>query len=77
MLSRSGVDSSLFHENLVKKAQALQKLEEELEQSKKKLQDFHDLPVDISQAKVKLVELRREVGLMESQLSRKIDAMKL
>lgn len=76
-LSRSGVDPSLYHENLVKKAEELQKMEEELEPLKQKLQDYHDLPVDVSQAKVKLAELRREVGKLERELSQKIDAIKL
>ncbi|XP_076465729.1 HAUS augmin-like complex subunit 1 [Babylonia areolata] len=76
-VSRTGVDSSLFHENLVKKARDLQKLEEELGPLKKKLQDYHDLPPDINQAKVKLAEIRRKVSQMETELSQKIDVMKL
>ncbi|KAK7089847.1 HAUS augmin-like complex subunit 1 [Littorina saxatilis] len=76
-VSRTGVDSSVFHESLVKRAQDLLKLEDELGPLKKKLQAYNELPPDISQAKLKLVELRRHLEHLEDELSKKIGSLKL
>lgn len=76
-LSKTGVDPSTFHENLVKKSQELQNLQEELEPLKRKLKNYHDLPPDISQAKVKIAELTQKVASLEAELSKKIDSMRL
>lgn len=76
-LKQNKVDASIFHENLVKKSQELQKIEEELEPLKKKLQDYNCLPADLSEAKLKLANLRNQVQQCEMQLNSKIDLMKL
>ncbi|XP_025077934.1 HAUS augmin-like complex subunit 1 [Pomacea canaliculata] len=76
-LKKVEADSSIFHENLVKKAQDLQKLQEQLKPMKQKLQNYHDLPPDISQAKVKVAELRQRVRELEAEMARRIDLMRL
>ncbi|KAK7492554.1 hypothetical protein BaRGS_00016220, partial [Batillaria attramentaria] len=65
-LSRTGVDSSLFHEAL-----DLEKLQEKLEPLKKKLQNYKDLPPDISQAKVKNCRTDSSSGRARGRLNSK------
>lgn len=75
VLSSTGVDSSIYHRELVQKSEELQKLKEQMAPLKGKLQTYHSLPPDISLTKVKLEELKREVDLLESEVCKNIDLM--
>ncbi|XP_060085907.1 HAUS augmin-like complex subunit 1 [Ylistrum balloti] len=75
VLSSTGVDSSIYHRELVHKSEELQKLKDQMAPLKAKLQTYHSLPPDISLTKVKLEELKREVDMLESEVCKNIDLM--
>ncbi|OWF34867.1 HAUS augmin-like complex subunit 1 [Mizuhopecten yessoensis] len=75
MLSSTGVDSSVYHRELVHKSEELQKLKDQMAPLKGKLQTYHSLPPDISLTKVKLEEMKREVDMLESEVCKNIDLM--
>lgn len=76
-LAQAGADPSLYHQTLIKKAEHLESLRQKMSPLRTKLQSYHDLPPDISQTKVKIEELKQQVGALETELSRRIDLMHL
>ncbi|XP_022104709.1 HAUS augmin-like complex subunit 1 isoform X2 [Acanthaster planci] len=74
-LERNNVEPSLYHQSLVKLSEELVALNAKLAPLKSKLDSYHNLPPDISLAKVRIEEAKRELGKMEAELSRNIDMM--
>ncbi|XP_031566759.1 HAUS augmin-like complex subunit 1 [Actinia tenebrosa] len=70
-----GLESSIFHENLVKKAEDINLLKEKSKPLKNKLESYQNLPPDLSLAKVKVEEAKRELARLEQQLSSNIDML--
>ncbi|XP_033634493.1 HAUS augmin-like complex subunit 1 [Asterias rubens] len=76
-LDQSSVEPSLYHQSLVKLSEELAALNTELAPLKSKLDSYHNLPPDVSLARVKIEEAKRELGRMEAELSRNIDLMRM
>ncbi|XP_038077648.1 HAUS augmin-like complex subunit 1 [Patiria miniata] len=74
-LEENNVEPSLYHQSLVKLSEELTALNAELTPLKSKLDSYHNLPPDISLAKVRIEEAKRELGRMEAELSKNIDMM--
>ncbi|ESO92361.1 hypothetical protein LOTGIDRAFT_162667 [Lottia gigantea] len=72
-LVKLNVTPEIYHKTLVKKSEDLQALHQKITPLKSKLQSYHDLPPDLTQARVKIEELRRQVSLLEEELSSKIN----
>ncbi|CAB3984523.1 HAUS augmin-like complex subunit 1 [Paramuricea clavata] len=72
---QANLEPALYHKALEKKYEDVVKLEEDLKPLKSKLDTYHSLPPDISLAKVRLEEARRELQSLEEQLTRNIDSM--
>lgn len=69
------LEPTLYHNALEKKYEDVLQLEEELKPLKSKLETYHSLPPDISLAKVKVEEVKRELAALEEQLTKNIDSM--
>ena len=72
---QAGSEPALYHKALEKKHENIVKLEEELKPLKSKLDTYHSLPPNISLAKVKLEEAKRQLESLEEQLTTNIDSM--
>lgn len=75
--SKAQLDSSIYHNSLVKKAEEVRLIEEKMKPMKRKLEGYHSLPPDISQAKVKVEEAKMQLEMLEKQLSVSIDTIHL
>lgn len=75
--SKAQLDSSIYHNSLVKKAEEVRLIEEKMKPMKRKLEGYHSLPPDISQAKVKVEEAKMQLEMLEKQLSVSIDTLHL
>ncbi|XP_050403895.1 HAUS augmin-like complex subunit 1 [Patella vulgata] len=76
-LVKLDVTPDIYHKTLVNKAEELQNLQQKLTPLRAKLQSYHDLPPDLVEARVKIEEMRRQVTLLEEDLSSKINMMHL
>lgn len=68
-------EPSLCHNALEKKYEDVLRLEDELKPMKSKLETYNSLPPDLSLAKVKLEEAKRELAALEEQLTKNIDSL--
>lgn len=75
--SKVQLDSSIFHNSLVKKAEDVRVTKEKMKPIKAKLDGYNSLPPDIYQAKVKVEEAKMQLELLERQLSMSIDTLHL
>ncbi|XP_020625872.1 HAUS augmin-like complex subunit 1 [Orbicella faveolata] len=75
--SQVQLDSSIYHGSLVKKAEEVRLIKEKMKPIKSKLEGYHSLPPDISQARVKVEEAKMQLELLEKQLSISIDTLHL
>ncbi|KAK2550291.1 HAUS augmin-like complex subunit 1 [Acropora cervicornis] len=71
------LDSSIFHDTLVKKSQDVRTIHEKIKPVKEKLEVYHSLPPDISQARVMVGEAKMQLEMLERQLSVSIDTLHL
>ncbi|XP_015765763.1 PREDICTED: HAUS augmin-like complex subunit 1 [Acropora digitifera] len=71
------LDSSIFHDTLVKKSQDVRTIHEKIKPVKEKLEVYHSLPPDISQARVMVGEAKMQLEMLERQLSLSIDTLHL
>ncbi|KXJ22669.1 HAUS augmin-like complex subunit 1 isoform X1 [Exaiptasia diaphana] len=69
------LESSIFHENLVKKSEDVNYLKEKSKPLKDKLEIYQDLPPDLSLAKVKVEEAKLQLARLEEQLSSNINML--
>ncbi|XP_030048755.1 HAUS augmin-like complex subunit 1 [Microcaecilia unicolor] len=76
-LSATGMDPSLSHQSLVALSEKRTKLKEEAVPLKKKLESYLDLSPNPSLAQVKIEEAKRELSLIDAELTRKVDMMEL
>ncbi|RUS70842.1 hypothetical protein EGW08_021395 [Elysia chlorotica] len=67
-LANTKIESSLFHENLVKKAEVLKDIQGQLEPLRAELQAYSVLPPDLDAAKIKLAEYQIELEKLDKQL---------
>ncbi|KAL3865759.1 hypothetical protein ACJMK2_043116 [Sinanodonta woodiana] len=74
-LDKIRADPSLYHQTIVKQAEELHALKEEIAPLKAKLDAYHSLPPDISLAKVKLEEIRQQVAALDAEITKRIDLM--
>ncbi|XP_013389907.1 HAUS augmin-like complex subunit 1 isoform X2 [Lingula anatina] len=74
-LSQSGMEPHLYHQALGKKAEELQQLKAKLGPLRLKLDGYHRLPPNISMAKVKIEEVKRDLAVLEAELAKRIDSM--
>ncbi|XP_072167164.1 HAUS augmin-like complex subunit 1 [Diadema setosum] len=74
-LTESEVDPSVYHQSLVKLSEHLETLNSKLAPLRAKLESYNDLPPNVSLAKVKIEEAKRELASLEAELSRNIDMM--
>lgn len=76
-VSKSGIDPSLYHHNLVTASENLSDLKNRLQPMKAKLDSYQDLPWDLSLAKVKVEEAKQELATLETELGKHINVMHL
>ncbi|KAM4878430.1 HAUS augmin-like complex subunit 1 isoform 2-T2 [Sylvia borin] len=72
-----GLEPSLVHEELVKSSEEVAALLKEIEPLKKELASYHDLPLSIPLAQVKVEEARKELKALDEELTREIEALPL
>ncbi|KAJ7389589.1 HAUS augmin-like complex subunit 1 [Desmophyllum pertusum] len=65
--SKVPLDSSIYHGYLVKKAEEVRIIKEKMKPIKTKLEGYHTLPPDISQARVKVEEAKMQLNLSRTQ----------
>ncbi|XP_066195670.1 HAUS augmin-like complex subunit 1 [Sylvia atricapilla] len=70
-----GLDQSLVHEELVKSSEEVAALLKEIEPLKKELASYHDLPLSIPLAQVKVEEARKELKALDEELTGEIEAL--
>lgn len=75
LLEKNGVDASIYHSSLVKRAEELEELKQEIFSLREKLEGYHGLPPDAIQAHMKLDEIKEKVTSLEEELNRRIDVM--
>ncbi|XP_002732759.1 HAUS augmin-like complex subunit 1 [Saccoglossus kowalevskii] len=76
-LNKSGVDASIYHHTLVKRAEELKKLKDQVAPLRIKLDTYHKLPADPSLAEVKVEEAKRELDDLEKEIGSHINQMEL
>jgi len=76
-LSTAGVDPSIFHRTLLAKAEELRAQQEKLHAVKVKLDAYKALPPDVSLARVKVEEAKRELARLEKEIMDHIDPLHL
>uniref|UniRef100_A0A250YBX6 HAUS augmin-like complex subunit 1 n=1 Tax=Castor canadensis TaxID=51338 RepID=A0A250YBX6_CASCN len=76
-LSARGMDGSLSHQSLVALSEKLAELKRQTVPLKKKLESYLDLMPNPSLAQVKIEEAKRELDIIEAELTRKVDMMEL
>ncbi|XP_078702156.1 HAUS augmin-like complex subunit 1 [Branchiostoma floridae x Branchiostoma belcheri] len=76
-LEASGVDPTLYHHKLVNQAEELDKKREKIAELRAQLDSYHSLPPDISLARVKIEEAKRELAGLEEEINRKLEMMTL
>merc|ERR1712178_230692 len=72
-LNQTGMDRSLFHSKLVKRAEELEELKKRLQPMRAKLDSYQALPPDVSLAKVKVEEAKAELAAIEGELTKHMD----
>ncbi|XP_005528159.1 PREDICTED: HAUS augmin-like complex subunit 1 isoform X1 [Pseudopodoces humilis] len=70
-----GMDQSLTHEALMKSSEELAALEKEIEPLKNEVASYHDLPLSIPLARVKVEEARKELKALEEEFTREVQAL--
>ncbi|XP_023800014.1 HAUS augmin-like complex subunit 1 isoform X2 [Cyanistes caeruleus] len=70
-----GMDQSLTHEALMKSSEELAALEKEIEPLKNEVASYHDLPLSIPLARVKVEEARKELQALEEEFTREVQAL--
>ncbi|XP_042687116.1 HAUS augmin-like complex subunit 1 [Centrocercus urophasianus] len=74
-LTGSGLDQSLLHESLVGLSEKLAGMQEEIVHLKMDLECYLDLPPNLSLARVKIEEAKRELNALEVEFSKKIEML--
>ncbi|XP_052526269.1 HAUS augmin-like complex subunit 1 [Tympanuchus pallidicinctus] len=74
-LTGSGLDQSLLHESLVGLSEKLAGMQEEIVHLKRDLECYLDLPPNLSLARVKVEEAKRELNALEVEFSEKIEML--
>uniref|UniRef100_A0A8C3L035 HAUS augmin like complex subunit 1 n=1 Tax=Chrysolophus pictus TaxID=9089 RepID=A0A8C3L035_CHRPC len=74
-LATSGLDQSLMHESLVNLSEKLDGMQREMVHVKRKLDCYLDLPPNLSLARVKVEEAKRELNALEVKFSKKIEML--
>ncbi|XP_048787598.1 HAUS augmin-like complex subunit 1 [Lagopus muta] len=74
-LTGSGLDQSLLHESLVGLSEKLAGMQEEIVHLKRDLECYLDLPPNLSLARVKIEEAKRELNALEVEFSKQIEMM--
>lgn len=74
-LEKSGADPSVYHGSLVRKAEEVERIKQEIVPMKQKIESYHGLPPDAIQAHMRLDEIKEKVAALEEELSSKIDVM--
>ncbi|CAM9410245.1 unnamed protein product [Lampetra planeri] len=67
-LAASGVDPSLYHQSLVTKGEELTKLKQKVSTLKAELNIYKDLPPNVSLARIKIEEAKRELAALDKEL---------
>nr|XP_032809209.1 HAUS augmin-like complex subunit 1 isoform X2 [Petromyzon marinus] len=67
-LAASGVDPSLYHQSLVTKGEELTKLKKKVSTLKAELNVYKDLPPNVSLARIKIEEAKRELAALDKEL---------
>uniref|UniRef100_A0A8C3XGZ2 HAUS augmin like complex subunit 1 n=1 Tax=Cyanoderma ruficeps TaxID=181631 RepID=A0A8C3XGZ2_9PASS len=70
-----GLEQSLTHEALMKSSEELAARLKEIEPLKKERESYHDLPLSIPLARVKVEEARKELKALDEELTREIEAL--
>ncbi|XP_007942034.1 HAUS augmin-like complex subunit 1 [Orycteropus afer afer] len=76
-LSARGMDVSLSHQSLVALSEKLEELKRQTKPLKKKLESYLDLMPNPSLAQVKIEEAKRELDIIEAELTQKVEMMEL
>uniref|UniRef100_A0A8C3WLM5 HAUS augmin like complex subunit 1 n=1 Tax=Catagonus wagneri TaxID=51154 RepID=A0A8C3WLM5_9CETA len=76
-LSARGMDDSLSHQSLVALSEKLAELKQQTMPLKKKLESYLDLMPNPSLAQVKIEEAKRELDIIEAELTEKVNMMVL
>ncbi|XP_031452935.1 HAUS augmin-like complex subunit 1 [Phasianus colchicus] len=74
-LTTSGLNQSLMHESLVNLSEKLDGMQKEMVHVKRKLDCYLDLPPNLSLARVKVEEAKRELNALEEKFSKKIEML--
>ncbi|XP_077989440.1 HAUS augmin-like complex subunit 1 [Glandiceps talaboti] len=74
-LNGSGVDASIYHDSLLKKAEELKELKKQISPLRAKLDTYHQLPADPSLAQVKVEEAKKELATLESEILKGINLL--
>ncbi|XP_070541976.1 HAUS augmin-like complex subunit 1 [Ptychodera flava] len=74
-LNISGVDATIYHHNLEKKAEELKQLKKQLAPLRLKLDTYHQLPANPALAQVQIEEAKRELASLEREISKRINQM--
>jgi hypothetical protein len=73
-LSRSGLSTSLLHSSLVSQARSLDSLQSRLGTARQTLSAYHDLPPDVSLARVRVAEAQQKLQQLREQFQHALDA---
>ncbi|XP_042718290.1 HAUS augmin-like complex subunit 1 [Lagopus leucura] len=74
-LTGNELDQSLLHESLVGLSEKLAGMQEEIVHLKRNLECYLDLPPNLSLARVKIEEAKRELNALEVEFSKKIEML--
>ncbi|KAK0048600.1 HAUS augmin-like complex subunit 1 [Biomphalaria pfeifferi] len=72
-LSKTLVDESVFHEKLVEKSEVLKSLQAKLSPLQAELQSYQSLPPDLTETKIRIEQLRKELATLEKDLLESLD----
>lgn len=70
-----GTAPELFHSELVKQSQQIEKVREQIEPLRQAIDSYNNLPADVNLAKLKVQELRRKVDALEAELCESVAAI--
>ncbi|KAM9262676.1 HAUS augmin-like complex subunit 1 isoform 2-T4 [Morus bassanus] len=76
-LAATGLEESLKHKSLVSLAQKLARLQQEIVPLKKERESYLDLTPSLPLTQVKIEEVKRELDVLDAELSKKVDQMSL
>ncbi|XP_064609839.1 HAUS augmin-like complex subunit 1 [Liolophura sinensis] len=77
VLGQRGLQPSLFHRELVKKAEEIQKVEDKLIPMRAKLKTYNSLPPDLMLTKAKIETLKKDLDELQAELMEGIEELHL